>query len=285
MGLRSSRIRDKILLISRAISIKLSLFAALLLTANVISSCDIETLEIGPITTEEVVVELGQAQSTEVDVSLGAGSLYMDGGGADLLEAVFSFNVPDWRPEVRYDESGDLGRLSIEQPKFRDALPAKMGDIEYQWHLQLNNAVPMDLSITMGAGDGKLTLSDLALESFTFKGGAGSMDIDLHSSRISDLDVALGAGDVVLDLGGMWQQNLEAKVKGGVGRVTLILPRESGVRISTQGLLSKITAPKLINHEGVYTNDAFGRSDTAMNIKIEAGIGEIVLELGDMSNG
>jgi hypothetical protein len=37
-------------------------------------------------------------------------------GAADaLMEADFSFNTSDWKPEVSYDVSGDTGKLSIEQ--------------------------------------------------------------------------------------------------------------------------------------------------------------------------
>ena len=83
-----------------------------------------------------------------------------------------------------------------------------------------------------------------------------------------------------MDLSGVWLQDVNATVKGGLGRVTLILPNSSSARVTTQGMLSKINAPDLANDGGVYTNDAYGLSDVSMRIDIESGFGEIVMELG-----
>ena len=80
-------------------------------------------------------------------------------------------------------------------------------------------------------------------------------------------------------MSGQWRQDVQATVKGGVGRVMLILPGTTGVRVETQGVISKITAQDFVQENGVYTNDAYGRSATSININIKAGIGEIVLEL------
>jgi len=254
---------------------------ALLIPTMLATSCNFETLDIGPVKTEEMAVELGQATSALVAVSIGTGSLYLDGDGVNLMDSIFTYNVDDWKPEVHYEEDGALGRLSVSQPKFRAALPVNMGDIRYEWAIHLNDDLPINLSVTMGAGDGELILSRLLLDSFDFKGGAGEVDIDLRGSTVNDLDVALGAGDVALDLSGQWLQDVQATIKGGLGRVRLILPSDVGVRVTTQGMLSKINAPDLINNSGTYTNARYGQSDVSMNIDIESGIGEIVMEFGE----
>lgn len=252
---------------------------ALLIHTLLLTSCNFKTLDIGPVKTEEMAVELGQARSALVDVSMGTGSLYLDDNGVNLMDGAFTYNVIDWRPEVHYEVDGVIGRLSVSQPEFRDALPVNMGDIRYEWEVHLNDDLPMNLSVTMGAGDGELVLSNLLLDSFDFKGGVGEVDIDLRSSTVSDLDVALGAGDVALDLSGQWRQDTQATIKGGLGRVTLILPSDIEVIVTTQGMLSKINAPDLINNSGVYTNAGYGQSGVSMNVDIESGIGEIVLVL------
>jgi hypothetical protein len=252
---------------------------ALLIHTLLLTSCNFKTLDIGPVKTEEMAVELGQARSALVDVSMGTGSLYLDDNGVNLMDGAFTYNVIDWRPEVHYEVDGAVGRLSVSQPEFRDALPVNMGDIRYEWEVHLNDDLPMNLSVTMGAGDGELVLSNLLLDSFDFKGGVGEVNIDLRSSTVSDLAVALGAGDVALDLSGQWRQDTQATIKGGLGRVTLILPSDIEVIVTTQGMLSKINAPDLINNSGVYTNAGYGQSGVSMNVDIESGIGEIVLVL------
>jgi len=245
-----------------------------------ITSCNIETLKIGPVNTDSTSVEMGGAHSLQAEFSMGTGSINLSGGAANLLDGTVTYNVADWRPEVLYTVEDEIGILNVNQPSYKDTLPVNIGDVEYEWDLQLNSNLPMDLLVTVGAGEGDLDLSDLQLDSFEFKGGAGGVSIDLSGSSVNDLDVALGAGDVVLDLGGEWFHDVKATIKGGLGRVTLILPASGGVKVTTQGMLSKITAPGFANEGGVYTNDAFGQSDVSFLIDIESGIGEIVMELG-----
>ena len=246
----------------------------------VVTSCGMSTLDIDQQKTESATIELGGAQTVRVELSMGSGQIKLAGGADKLMDGVFTYNVEDWRPEIQYTADDEVGRLSVRQPAYKDALPVNLGDIRYAWELGLNNDVPMDLSVKLGAGDGNLAIGNLTLERFFFEGGAGEVDIELRGSSASELSVALGAGDVTLDLNGVWQQDLEATIKGGLGRVTLILPKTSGARVTTQGMLSKINAPELINERGVYTNAAYDRAEVSMDIHIESGIGEIVLELG-----
>jgi hypothetical protein len=256
------------------------LFLPLLAAMFLVTSCDLETLEIGPLKTDTATVELGGARSVQVELSMGSGLVKLGSGAGNLLDGTVTYNVDDWRPEVRYAVGDDLGQLSVSQPAYKNSLPVNLGDIHYVWDLRLNNDVPLDLSVTMGAGEGDLVIADLLLDSFRFKGGAGGVRIDLRGSSVSDLDVALGAGDVTLDLSGVWLQDMKATIKGGLGRVTLILPDTSGARVTTQGMLSRISAPELTNDGGVYSNGAYGLTDVSMHIDIESGIGEIVMEVG-----
>lgn len=256
------------------------LFLPLMVALFLITSCDLATLEIGPVKTEATTVELGGARSVQTELSMGTGRIKLAGGSATLMDGTVTYNVDDWQPEVQYTVGDELGLLSVSQPAYKNSLPVNLGDIRYEWDLRLSNDVPMDISVTMGAGEGDLVMADLLLDSLTFKGGAGEVSIDLRGSSVSDLDVALGAGDVTLDLSGVWQQDLNATIKGGLGRVTLILPNASGARVTTKGMLSKINAPELTNDRGVYTNDAYGQSGVSLRIDIESGIGEIVMKLG-----
>jgi hypothetical protein len=237
-------------------------------------------LEIGSVKTEAATVELDGAHFVQAELSMGTGHINLAGGAPTLMDGTVTYNVDDWQPEFQYTVGNELGLLSVSQPAYKNSLPVNLGDIRYEWDLRFNNDVSMDLSVTLGAGEGDLVIADLLLDSFTFKGGAGGVRIDLRGSSVSDLDVALGAGDVTLDLSGVWQQDLNATIKGGLGRVTLILPNSSGARVTTKGMLSKINARELTNDGGVYTNDAYGLTDVSMHIDIESGIGEIVMKLG-----
>jgi predicted membrane protein len=179
---------------------------------------------------------------------------------------------------VSYDVSDGFGRLTVEQPDSRE-VPLDLGDIRYEWDLRFNETVPLDMEIKLGAGDSELELDSLTLNSLRFEGGAGDATIDLSGSTLRDMDVRMGAGDVSVDLSGNWQQDLAGDMKGGIGRATLFLPNEVGVRVRVQGGLGQVNAAGLNRNGDVYTNDAYGESEVSLEIDIEGGIGEINLEL------
>jgi hypothetical protein len=244
------------------------------------TSCVISALEIGPLQTDSETVEAGAAEEASVELTMGAGRLNIDGGANDLMEAQFTYNVEACKPEVSYDVNDGFGRLKVDQPDTRD-LPLDMGEIQYEWDLRFTESVPIDMEVTMGAGDGQFELDSLMLNSLRFEGGAGDIEVDLSGSSLRDLDIRMGAGDVSVDLSGNWQQDLSANMQGGVGRATVIVPSKAGVRVEVQGGLGQVNAAGLNRSGNVYTNDAYGESEVTLEIDIEGGIGEINLELAE----
>lgn len=256
-------------------------FVLLVIGLILVTGCDSGTLDIGELQTDSTTIDLGDEQEVAAEITMGAGRLLIDGGSDALLEAQFTYNVVDWKPEVSYEVSDGTGRLKVDQPDARQGLSFDLDELRYEWDLRLNDDVPMDLLITVGAGDSQLVLNSLSLNSLEFESGAGDIVIDLRGSTLRELDVRMGAGDVEVDLSGNWQQDLSASIKGGVGRATVILPASTGVRASVQGGLGQVNAEGLNKDGGIYTNDAYGQSDVTLDIDIEGGVGEINLVLAE----
>lgn len=229
---------------------------AVMATLVVVSACTIGNVPIGELETETKSVELGDAKAVRVEIHMGAGELKVGGGAAKLLDADFAYNVARWRPEVDYTVTDGQGRLEIRQP----ATGGSMGRMRYEWDLRLKNSVPMEMSVELGAGRADLTLGGLTL---------------------SSLDLKMGAGETVVDLTGDWKNDLRARIRGGVGKATLRLPRDVGVRVHAEGGIGAINAHDLKKDGGAYVNEAFGKSDVTLNVDVKGGVGEINLELGD----
>jgi hypothetical protein len=209
--------------------------------------------------TESQSVDLGGAKSARVEIKMGAGKLKVGGGARSpnqLLDADFTYNVPRWKPEVNYSRSGDQGRLTIEQPSGG----GPHGNTRYEWDLRLATKIPMEMTVEMGAGRADLTLGSLALTS---------------------LHVELGAGETNLDLTGEWKNDLIAHIEGGVGKATVRLPRDVGVRVKAEGGLGSISAGDFKRDGSYYVNDAYGKSPVTLEVDVEGGVGQIVLELGE----
>src|SRR4030042_1702609 len=69
-----------------------------LLGGLVLRGCDSQA-RVGAMRNESKSVELGNAQSVNVEVNLGAGDLQLSGGAEKLLEAEFNYNVAKIKPE------------------------------------------------------------------------------------------------------------------------------------------------------------------------------------------
>jgi len=205
--------------------------------------------------TESKTVALGAAQSVRVSFEMKAGELRVGGGATQLLDADFTYNVPRWKPEVRYEVSGGVGNLEVKQPESG----ASMGNTRNEWDVHLSNKTPMEMTVNMGAGRATLTLAGLAL---------------------SRVEVNMGAGETTLDLTGNWKKDLSAQVHGGVGKATIRLPKNVGVHVIAQGGLGSINAGGFQKQGDAYVNDLYGKSPVTLRIEVEGGVGEINLELG-----
>lgn len=247
----------------------------------VVTGCGGSSIRVGSLRTGSESVELGDASSVEVEIKMAAGKLEVAGGASDLLEADFTYNVAELKPDVEYRND----KLSVLTPdvESRDiGILWDVGDYRYEWDLRLNDEVPMDMNITMGAGTGDLDLGSLSLTTLDIEAGAGTVTLDLSgATSLTRLSVDAGVGEITLDLTGDWHQDLDAAIRAGVGRLTVLLPRDVGVRLDVEGGISD-TDTRGLNRDGDdYVNDAYGESEVTLRIEIDAGIGEIDLEVVD----
>jgi hypothetical protein len=211
---------------------------------------------VGETRTTSKSVPLGHEKSVDVDVNMGAGDLRLAGASYDLMNADFTYNVDAWKPEVIYSGAGGLGTLTIRQPSGRGNY---RGRRRYAWDIRLNNGVPLAVNVNLGAGKANLSLAGLNLRHFNLNVGTGEADIDLD---------------------GAWQHDLAASIHGGVGRLTLHLPADVGVRATVQGGLGEVHTNGFTRKDGAYTNSAYGKSKVSLNIGIQGGMGEVNLTLG-----
>jgi hypothetical protein len=230
------------------------LLTIVVLGALLIAGCASEA-RVGELRTESQSVELGDTESVRVEIEFGAGNLDVTGGAEDLLEADFTYNVDELKPEVVQTGS----TLIIRQPDIT-GLPDLLGitDYRYEWNLRFNDEVPMDLRVDLGGGTSNLELAGLSL---------------------TGLDVNLGAGENTVDLSGDWAQDLDATIDAGAGNITVRLPKDTGVRVKAEAGLGTIEAPGLTKDGDVYTNAAYGESEVTLRLDLEAGVGRINLEL------
>jgi len=227
-------------------------FAVLAVVAGCLASCNFTNTPRGPVTHESKSVDLDQVELARVGLKMSAGTLKVKGGSPKLLDADFTYNVPAWKPEVRYDNTGARGDLTIEQP----TSSGHIGETTYIWDLRFNDQVATDLTANLGAGEADLNLGTLALRS---------------------LEIQMGAGEMKLDLRGQPKHSYDVRIRGGVGEATVYLPKEAGIDADVQGGIGDISAHGLRKQDGRYISDNLDAAPVKIHLNIRGGIGSITL--------
>jgi hypothetical protein len=243
-----------------------------------VSSINIDTVDVGDLETETVTVAREDADTVRAYIRMGAGELKIDNGADGLMEADFTYNVPDWRPEVEYEVSNGEGRLTVRQPNTDDI--TLDSNIRYEWDLRFAENVPLDLRVECGAGEHDIDLAGLDVTELDVKLGAGDVEIDLSDNEsLSRLEFDIGAGSANINLDGPWADDVDVDIQGGVGQTKLRLPSDVGVRVDVTRGIGDIDVSGLYRQGNAYVNDAYDESDVTMEVNIQAGIGRIELEV------
>src|SRR5215203_4636341 len=212
--------------------------------------------EVGKLQHVSKSVDPKNAQSARAQLKMGAGELNLAGGADQLMEADFSYNVSEWKPKVSYDVSGDEGKLVVRQGGAEGS--NLTGEARNEWEIRLNDELPTDLVVQLGAGESNL---------------------DLDSLTPIGLKLQMGAGKTTVDLTGDYARSFDASIQGGVGEATVVLPSGVGVKAKAQGGLGKINAEGLKKVGDSYVNDAYGESDVNLSVDVKGGVGEINLKV------
>ena len=249
----------------------LFLFALLVTAVVLLSSCGTQrggTQQVGEMQRESRSIQAQDAQAVRSKLQMGAGELNITGGADQLMEGEFSYNVSNWKPKVSYDVSGERGALTVKQGSGGGVRLG--GDARNEWDISLNDEVPTDLVVQMGAGELNLTggadqlmegefsynvsdwkpkvsydvsgergelvvkqgsaeggdlsggarnewdisLNDEVPTELVVQMGAGESDLDLDSLTVTGLDLQMGAGKSTVDLTGDYAESFDASIEG-----------------------------------------------------------------------
>lgn len=206
----------------------------------------------GPEQRESRTVDLDKSERVRVDLRMPAGELQVRGGAEKLMEGDFTYNVAEWKPEIRYSATGSVGGLTLEQ----HGPSSSRGSARNRWDLKFNKSVPLDFRAELGAGEARLELGSLNLRSVEITMGAGTLNVDLRGTPAQDYPV---------------------RIRGGVGEATVRLPKDVGVSAVASGGLGDISVSGLRKSGDKYLNDAYQTASRRIRLDIQGGVGSIRL--------
>ena len=259
----------------------------------------VPTFEVGEMQDERRSIPLEGARSATVEILLGAGNLEIEAGTSDdLFSGHFRYNVERWEPQVTYDDNV----LAIKQGGYEEDWGIPTGMTRNEWDLEFSPEIPLEIDVTLGAGEGSLDFTGLQLATLDMDMGAGDftlrfdepneiemdrLTLDTGASKLGvrhignagpkQVTLQGGVGDITLDFTGAWTRSAEARITTGVGSLTLRLPDDVGVRVETEGGLSHVEASGLKREGNLYVNDAFGEAEPELRIHITTGVGSVRL--------
>lgn len=219
------------------------------------------------------IIETGKTKVVRTNIDFLAGKLFITGSTENLAECYYGRGFLYLKPEMTYHEAGKTGYLNIETKKLKGQDWEDFDD--NRWDLLLNPNISNSIAIKLNAGEANIDLSGCNLNRFDYRMTAGESSINLQNTSVPFMLFNMMAGEAEIDLTGKWHNDLEAEIKGGVGKLNLKVPYDYGVRVFVNGLIGEAKLP-FFNRKGkVYVNDAFGKSKHTLYINIDAGIGEI----------
>lgn len=231
-----------------------------------------------------------------VNLKMGMGELQLAGGAESLLEGEVRYNVVEWKPNITTEGNS----LTITQGEVDDAVRGLPGEeIVNEWTVRLGD-IPMNLSLRVGAYDGKLDLSGLRLQRLDVQDGASSSEIRFDTSnpeemqslayttgasKITFLGLANanftqmtfegGAGEYMFDFSGDLQRDATVNIKVGLSDVRIVVPSGGSAQIRTEDAVGTVQVEDAWKKESEgYFNEGNGYR---LTILVELGAGRLYL--------
>jgi hypothetical protein len=245
------------------------------------------------------------AQHT-IRVQYSAGRIDVGATNAPVLYVMtLRYDEAKTTPLHRYDADARTLTLGIEGEQTR--FSRDMGDkSKGEMRLSLSRNVPIDLNMELGATKASLDLGGLSLLGLHLESGASEtlldfstpnltrmrkLDVDvgaasfearnLANSNATDVHVQGGVGAVELDFGGQWSQDMNVDAELALGKLTLRVPRDVGVRVEAQMFLASFDHQGLVKRGDAYYSDNWDKAKYHLRLRAGTTFGGIELDRAD----
>jgi hypothetical protein len=240
-----------------------------------------------------------------VRIRYGAGRFDMGATTSPVLYSMtLRYDEESSRPVHQYDPEEHSLTLGIESESRR--LHTNLRDqAKGELRVLLSRAVPLDLELELGATRSTLDLGGLSLVNARLQSGASETRLDFSSPNAADLrrfDIEVGAasfearnlananaatirlhggvGTVDLDFGGRWTRDMTVEVEVALGKLTLHVPRDVGVRMDVQKVLASFDHEGLRKRGDAYFSENWDTAKYHVRIRAETVFGAIELDRG-----
>jgi len=204
---------------------------------------------------EEISQALGGATKAQIDIAAGAGDIQL--GSHDDDDMLISGKVSR-QGNLRVEESSSLSGGVI-QYSLRSVGPSMIPgrfNSEWGWDVAITKDIPVELEVSLGAGNA---------------------DLDLTGIKISALSVDMGVGKTTITFSG--EGSYLASIDGAIGSIVLQIPADVGVSIQYDtGLVGGDVPSGYQLRNDVYYSPNYETSSDRIDISLDLAIGSWSVE-------
>lgn len=200
---------------------------------------------------DQILIDEGitsNVEFAELDLSISVGELILGAesrSGKLIYGSITNGSVVD-----------DLGQGNGKSSYVLESTKPSFFPYTAKWELGIASGIPSGLTIDNSVGEMRLDLADLDVASLTANQGVGRMYVDLPAAVEEEI-----------------------LIKQGVGVIEVVIPEGIRVAIDAQNGLSSVKFPSGFELEdGYYTTPGTTRSNAALLIVVEQGVGVVVFQ-------
>ncbi|HEX9012756.1 MAG TPA: DUF5668 domain-containing protein [Anaerolineaceae bacterium] len=231
----------------------LAIVLAVGLLAGIIWLSTTNTISGIAVTSQQISQPMQDVSSANVDLQMPAGDLRLaKGAPADRLVQA-NLRVADLQ-SIRQVYSVTNGRADYRLREEGVTVSWGAQNAHYLWDFQLNEKVPTDLSISLGAGQAQVDLTNLDTKSFALNVGVGQTIVTLPNNS-----------------------DFNGKINTAVGEVVLRVPRNLPVTIRADRAITALSVQSGFQQDGG-TITSSGSGGTPAQVSIGTAIGTVRVE-------
>ena len=207
------------------------------------------------LTSETISQAIEGATQAQIDIEAGAGDLHLAGqADEDILISGSVSRQGSMRVEENASQSGGVFHYTLRSVG-PSMIPGRF-EGDWGWDLSITQEIPVELEVSLGAGNS---------------------DLDLSGVKLSDLNVDLGVGKATIAFSA--EGSYRANIDGGIGSIVLVVPANYGVSVITSTALVSASVPAdYEKREDGYYSQNYESATKKIDITLDLAIGSWSLE-------
>jgi hypothetical protein len=252
----------------------------------------------------DVSRQLRDSVPQRIKVQYGAGRVDVRGTDAALLYGMhLRYDELRAAPLHRYDPEQHSTVLGLEPRSVNARVSSGPRTESGELRLLVPRAVPLDLDLEFGGAEAMLELGGLSLQSLRLECGATDATLGFttpNRTHMRELDVDVGAasftalhlgnanadqirvrggmGAIDLDFSGSWQRDLTVLTRVGIGKTTLRVPDDVGVRLEIQRVAAGFDHEGMVKRDDAWYSRNWDTAPRKLRIRAETVFGALELQ-------